>query len=356
MNFDINYLVRKNILHLIPYQSARRIGGVGKVWLNANELPTSVSFQLQHDNLNRYPDFQPIDLITKYSNYVNCNPEQILVVRGADEGIELLTRTFCEPGIDSIISCPPTYEMYSICAKISGVKNKLCNTNQNWSLNLSKIESNLNQVKLIYICNPNNPTGNLIDISHIEYLLNITLNKSLVVIDEAYIEFSEKCSLVSLMSNYPNLVILRTLSKAFGLAGIRCGFVLAHKSVITLLSKVLAPYPLPNPVIDIASIALTDNNIKLMRNHVVTIINNRIWLSNELKKLTIVIQVFISFTNYILVQFINPDKIFNFLIKKGIILRNQNHKLYLSGCIRISIGTYLECCQVLEHIKEFSNR
>ncbi|CAL4319004.1 Histidinol-phosphate aminotransferase [Buchnera aphidicola (Eriosoma grossulariae)] len=354
MNFDIKCLVRERILKMIPYQSARRLGGHGNIWLNANELPISTELKLKHHNLNRYPDFQPCDVIVKYADYVNCQTDQILVLRGADEGIELLIRAFCEPGLDAIISCPPTYDMYGICAEIFGVKNKQCNTKTNWNLNLLQILSNLNQVKLIYICNPNNPTGNIIDISDIKYLLKMTLNKALVVIDEAYIEFSNQYTAVSLLSIFPNIVILRTLSKAFGLAGLRCGFIIAHPEVIKVLSKILAPYPLSSPVIEIASIALQKNNIQLMKNRVLELIENKNWLSHELKKIKIIEHVFKSFANYILVKFFYPELVFNFLIKKGIVLRNQNTKLYLSGCIRISIGTRFECLELLKSLKELS--
>ncbi|QCI19684.1 MAG: histidinol-phosphate transaminase [Buchnera aphidicola (Brevicoryne brassicae)] len=355
---DIIKLARINIQKLEPYQSARRIGGEhGDIWLNANESPISCSFKSKKKLFNRYPTCQPENLIFAYANYVQVLPDQILATRGADEGIELLIKAFCEPGEDTIIYCPPTYDMYGVNAKISNVKIKEIPTFKNtWQLDLLKIQLNLNKVKLIYICNPNNPTGNIIPKKDLIFLLEITLNKCLVVVDEAYIEFSPKESMTFYLKKYANLVILRTLSKAFSLAGIRCGFILAQKEIITILNKVISPYPIPTPISDIAIQSLNINFINLMKNRVLELNSNRIWLVDKLKNLSCVEKIFDSNANYLLVKFFMFQEVFETLWNKGIILRNQNEKINLKKCLRITIGTRLECSRLIEEIEVFSKK
>jgi len=155
---DINQLVRKNVQKLTPYQSARRIGGNGDVWLNANEYPVAPNFQLTEQNLNRYPEAQPEQVINRYAQYAGVTPEQVIVSRGADEAIELLMRAFCEPETDTVLYCPPTYGMYQVSAETLGIKTKTVPTKSNWQLDLDGIKQNLDNVKLIYVCSPNNPT------------------------------------------------------------------------------------------------------------------------------------------------------------------------------------------------------
>ncbi|QCI16936.1 histidinol-phosphate transaminase [Buchnera aphidicola (Aphis helianthi)] len=357
MKDKIIHLVRSNIKDLQPYESARRIGGNGKIWLNANESPIPSSFTTNITLFNRYPECQPKNLISSYADYVGLLNDQVLVTRGADEGIELLIKAFCNPGEDAIIYCPPTYDMYAINARIANVKIKEIPTFRNtWQINLEKIESNLNKVKLIYICNPNNPTGNIILKKDIINLLKITLECALVVIDEAYIEFSPKNSMIDFLQQYPNLIILRTLSKAFSLAGIRCGFTLANKEIINILHKVISPYPISTIVADIAVQSLNKNSIKNMQDRVLKINSNRNWLVNELSNISLVEKVFYSNANYILVKFHMFEKIFQHLWTNGIILRNQNHKIYLNKCLRISIGSYSECVRLIKEIKILSNR
>ncbi|QCI17513.1 histidinol-phosphate transaminase [Buchnera aphidicola (Acyrthosiphon lactucae)] len=358
MTDNILKLVRNNIKNLTPYQSARRIGGQnGNILLNANESPKSIFFKSKKKSFNRYPECQPNNLISSYAHYVNLSYDQILVTRGADEGIELLIKAFCEPGKDAIIYCPPTYDMYRISAKIAGVEIKEIPTIKNtWQLDLLNIELNLSKVKLVYVCNPNNPTGNLFLKKDLISLLNITLGRSLVVIDEAYIEFSPKESMKNYLKEYPNLVILRTLSKAFALAGIRCGFTLANKEIVKTLNKVISPYPISIPVSDIAVQSLELDYIELMKNRVLDSNNNRTWLMNQLKNITCVERVFESNTNYILVKFFMFKKVFQTLWDKGIILRYQNEKINLNKCIRISIGTRLESSRLVKELKKFSKK
>ncbi|MDU1297623.1 MAG: histidinol-phosphate transaminase, partial [Enterobacter hormaechei] len=250
---NIEELARENVRRLTPYQSARRLGGNGDVWLNANEYPTAVAFELSQQTLNRYPECQPKAVIENYAQYAGVKPEQVLVSRGADEGIELLIRAFCEPGKDAAMYCQPTYGMYSVSAETFGVACRNVQALDNWQLDLQGIADNLDGVKVVFVCSPNNPTGQIIHPQDIRTLLEMTRGKALVVADEAYIEFCPQATLAGWLSDYPHLVVLRTLSKAFALAGLRCGFTLANAEVINVLLKVIAPYPLSTPVADIAA-------------------------------------------------------------------------------------------------------
>ncbi|WP_313449712.1 aminotransferase class I/II-fold pyridoxal phosphate-dependent enzyme, partial [Atlantibacter hermannii] len=182
-------LARENVRNLTPYQSARRLGGNGDVWLNANEYPTPVEFQLTAQTLNRYPECQPKLVIERYAQYAGVKPEQVLVSRGADEGIELLIRAFCEPGKDAVLYCPPTYGMYSVSAETIGVECRTVQAIDGWQLDLPAIAEKLDGVKVVFVCSPNNPTGQLINPQDIRVLLEMTRGKAIVVADEAYIEF-----------------------------------------------------------------------------------------------------------------------------------------------------------------------
>ena len=354
MSQDIEQLARANVRALTPYMSARRLGGNGDVWLNANEFPLPVPFELSQQTLNRYPECQPKIVIERYAAYAGLTPEQVLVSRGADEAIELIMRAFCEPGQDAILFCPPTYGMYSVSAETIGIEYRTVPALSDWQLNLPAIAEQLDGVKVVYLCSPNNPTGNLINQDDIRQLLTMTAGKALVVADEAYIEFCPQATLTGWLKDYPHLVILRTLSKAFALAGLRCGFALANKPVIDLLMKVIAPYPLATPVADVAGQALSEQGIALMREHVAELNANRSWLLAELPQLACVEQVFPSETNYVLARFTDSPKVFKTLWDQGIILRDQNKNPGLSGCLRISIGTREECERAIAALQALS--
>ncbi|HCD7552316.1 TPA: histidinol-phosphate transaminase [Citrobacter farmeri] len=349
--FSVTDLARENVRNLTPYQSARRLGGNGDVWLNANEFPTAVEYQLTRQTLNRYPECQPKTVIENYAQYAGVKPEQVLVSRGADEGIELLIRAFCEPGKDAILFCPPTYGMYSVSAETIGVECRTVPTLADWQLDMQGISDNLDGVKVVYVCSPNNPTGQLINPQDLRTLLELTRGKAIVVADEAYIEFCPQATLAGWLSEYPNLVVLRTLSKAFALAGLRCGFTLANEEVINLLLKVIAPYPLSTPVADIAAQALSPQGINAMRERVAQILLERQFLVSELNKIACVEQVFDSETNYVLARFTASSSVFKSLWDQGIILRDQNKQPSLSGCLRITVGTREESQRVIDALR-----
>lgn len=350
---SITSLSRKNIQALTPYQSARRLGGKGDIWLNANEYPTSPNFDLTHRTFNRYPEPQPQSVIEGYANYAGVKPENMLVSRGGDESIELIIRAFCEAQ-DSVLYCPPTYGMYSVSAETCGITLKTVPLTADFQLHLSEIERNLAGVKVVFVCSPNNPTGTLVNREDLLALLEMTRDKAIVVVDEAYIEFCPQATMVTELKNYPHLAIIRTLSKAFALAGLRCGFTLANKELIDVLQKVIAPYPLPVPVADIAAQALQQDGLQMMQQRVQEILQNRTALEAELRTLPCVENVFASDGNYVLVKFKDGQKVFKALWEQGIILRNQHSALMLENCIRITVGTAEENRQVIEAIRQIA--
>lgn len=263
-------------------------------------------------------------MIESYARYAEVKPEQVLVSRGADEGIELLIRAFCEPGEDAVLYCPPTYGMYSVSAETIGVECRTVPTLADWQLDLPGIEARLDGVKVVFVCSPNNPTGQIIDPQSMRDLLEMTRGKAIVVADEAYIEFCPQATLAGWLSDYPHLVVLRTLSKAFALAGLRCGFTLANAEVINVLLKVIAPYPLSTPVADIAAQALSAEGIAAMRQRVAQILDERRYLVEQLRGIACVEQVFDSETNYVLARITASSAVFKSLWDQGIILRDQN--------------------------------
>lgn len=350
-NLSVQALARKNVQELTPYQSARRLGRNGDVWLNANEYAIAPQFELTQQTFNRYPECQPALVINRYAAYAGVDPEQVLVSRGADEGIELLIRAFCEPGKDAILYCPPTYGMYSVSAETIGVEGRTVAAKADWSLDIPAIEAALDGVKLVYVCSPNNPTGNIIDPDEIRAVLEMTRGRAIVAVDEAYIEFCPQATVSGWLQEYPHLAILRTLSKAFALAGLRCGFTIANSELIGLLMKVIAPYPLSTPVADIAAQALSPEGLAIMRQRVADVTENREWLLKELEKCACVEEVFASDTNYVLARFSASSAVFKNLWDQGIILRDQNKQPGLSGCLRITIGTRNELQRVIDALQ-----
>ena len=341
-------LARKQIQTLTPYMSARKIGGSGDVWLNANESPFNNEYKTDFARLNRYSECQPNELISTYAAYAGVRPEQTITTRGADEGIELLMRAFCEPREDAILYCPPTYGMYSISAETMGVEQKIVPLTSDWQLDLTKIEANLDKVKLIFICSPNNPTGNLVKREDIVALLEMTKERAIVVMDEAYIDFCPEASTVDLLSQYSNLAILRTLSKAFALAGLRCGFTLANQDLIKVLLKVIAPYPVPVPVSEIATQALSEAGLARTKFQVLDLNANRAYLQVGLSMIP-GLEVFEGWGNYLLVKFPDGDALFEAAWDTGIILRNSP----IENCVRISVGNRDECEKTLGFIRNY---
>jgi histidinol-phosphate aminotransferase len=353
-----NKLARKELLDMVPYQSARRLHAAngspeGKIWLNANEAAGAGTYQLNDKGINRYPDFQPENLLTAYSHYSGLSTQNILATRGADEGIELIIRTFCQAYQDSILICPPTYGMYAISAENHGAGIIKVPLTPALSLDLAELKAQVGQAKVVFLCSPGNPTGNLLPADEIKSVLALFKDSAIVVVDEAYIEFSPEQSVSDWLKDYPHLVVLRTLSKAFALAGLRCGFTLANEDVITMLSKVIAPYPVPAPVAEIASQALAKAGIEQMRSRVQETTVLRQQLSHWLNLQSWIKNVFHSDANFVLFQCDNLTSkvhIFNTLAEQGILIRDQSKQINLANCLRISIGSERELSQLKQTI------
>jgi len=368
----IERLARAELIDMVPYQSARRLFASGdteqansKLWLNANEAPGTGDYIVSSDNINRYPDFQPDNLLNAYSNYCGLPKTQILATRGADEGIELIIRSFCRAYQDSILICPPTYGMYAISAENHGagiVKVPLVNSSQyspqyssqGMQLNLDELAKQVGKVKVVFLCSPGNPTGNLLPKAQIIQAIELFKDNAIVVVDEAYVEytgeFSPEDTSTSLLADYDNVIVLRTLSKAFALAGLRCGFTLASAEIITLLSKVIAPYPISAPVAEIASNALS-SDLDKMTTRVQTCNKLKEKLSLWLSEQNWCLEVFSSDANFVLFRCINNSektRIFDLLISNNILIRDQSKQVQLENCLRISIGSDEEINQLKE--------
>ncbi len=338
-------LMPKFLQTLTPYESPRE-GISGKTaWLNSNEYPEPTAYAMRFDTLNRYPEVQPRIFCERYATYAGVQPRSVLVTRGADEAIELLIRTFCEPGKDRVLYAEPTYSMYAISSQTCGVstvsvpQTAAGDVDFNAFAQMLADNARAQSIKLAFFCNPNNPTGEVHAPETVERLLQSMPGDVLLAVDEAYIEFCPTMTTTTLMAKYPNLVIIRTLSKAFALAGLRCGVLLADSEVITCLKKVIAPYPVPEPVAAIAQEALTPKGVALMKERVKRVEANRAYLMGELLRLPGLTRVYDTQTNFVLIALENAANVYQALWQKGIAVRNPGDEKTL----RISVGTREEC-------------
>ena len=337
----IDNITPLNIRELVPYQSAKRElfnteVSSQSLWLNANESP----YCENESNLNRYPDFQSDTLIDGYAAYAGVNSNQVLATRGADEGIELLVRTFCTPGQDSIVINPPTYGMYKICATTFNVATISVRLTDEYQLDVTTLTAQqANSVKLVFICSPNNPTGGLMARQNVVEVLEAYKDSALVVLDEAYIEFSCDATVTDLLDEYPNLVVLRTLSKAFALAGIRCGFTIAQPQVIDMLKKVIAPYPIAAPVEAIALRALSTKGLTKMRQQVQQLNQQKLDFIEQLQGFDFIKRIQASDTNFVLLQVDDKQTVLDAMQQQDIYIRDQSSQTGLGNNIRITIGS-----------------
>jgi histidinol-phosphate aminotransferase len=338
---------------LKPYESARRLYSGGQDWLNANESPFSNNYQLDDSTFNRYPSCQPSSVIENYALYAGVENDQILMSRGADESIECLIRAFCEPGIDSIVICPPTYGMYAISAETFNVNVEKVPLIDGFGLDSEAIINQCQSPKLIFVCAPNNPTGTLVERDKLTQLLTAYANKALIVVDEAYIEFAKETSVVNLLAEYPNLVILRTLSKGFALAGLRCGFALAAPAIIETLLKVIAPYPVPEPVAQVATQALNKNGIAKLHQQVDYLQAQKKTLVERVAAIPQLSVVGGLYANFVLVRAENKQGLMDYLVAEGMLIRDQSKQQQLDSCLRITIGNEQQNERLLTLITQF---
>lgn len=344
-SFSIQNLVRKTILNMKSYSSARdefKEFETNMVFLDANENPFSNGY-------NRYPDPQQKLLKTLLAQQKRVSQNQILFGNGSDEVLDLLFRTFCEPNQDNVITLPPTYGMYGVLADLNAIENREVLLTKNFEPNINEILKVVSEnTKIIFLCSPNNPTGNSFSDESILYLLK-NFN-GLVILDEAYIDFSTKESWLSELNDFSNLVIIQTLSKAYGLAGLRVGIAYASEEIISMLNKIKPPYNLNTSSQEIALKKLTQNTLTAQ---VKKIVSEREVVINALKSITFIKHIFPSDANFILIKVDDATLRYNQLIQNGIVVRNRNNQPLCDNCLRITIGTKEENNQLITTLKSF---
>lgn len=341
MKNKTNYHIRKNIKELFPYSCARNDHSSDKgIFLDANENP--------YGTYNRYPDPLQTDLKRKISEMKNCRPDQIFIGNGSDEIIDLALRIFCEPYQDKALAFTPTYGMYEVAACINAIPFIKVPLNDQFQINMDRLLPLLSdeQIKLIFICSPNNPTGNLIKEADIEFIL--TNFRGMVMIDEAYIDFSDRDSFIRKLDVYPNLIVLQTLSKAWGSAGLRLGIAYMNEKVQHWFSKVKPPYNISTPNQQKALEVL--NKVSAFTKNLKYILEERSRLLKELEQLDIIRNVYATHANFILVEVEDADELYEKLIKDGIVVRNRN--TIIKNCLRITVGTTKENQMLINRLKQ----
>jgi len=342
MPFDLSKIIRPNIVNLSPYSSARdEYSGSGSILLDANENPFN-------DPVNRYPDPMQRNLKAKISDLLGTPPNHIFLGNGSDEAIDLLIRAFCVPSVSNIITIDPTYGMYEVSAATNDIPLIRVSLNADFSLNANALLNAVNlNTRIIMLCSPNNPTANLLDRGE---MLRIARNfNGLLVVDEAYIDFSGNNGLLEDLSAFPNLVLLRTFSKAWGLAGIRLGMAIASDEIIKILSKIKYPYNINRLTQEYALKTIADPSKK--EKWVKTIIEERQNLESELDKLPFLLKRYPSDANFILARFSNAKEVYNFLREKGLIVRDRSKVLLCDNCLRITVGAPNENRLLLHELK-----
>jgi len=347
MEFNLDTLVRDNIKKMTAYSSARHeFSGQASIFLDANE--NSFGSPLS-DNFNRYPDPLQMQVKEKLSKIKGVPSQNIFLGNGSDEAIDLLYRIFCEPGRDNAIIFPPTYGMYEVCAEMNDVKVKKVSLTKEYQLDIEAIESAIDPfTKLIFICSPNNPTGNSINHADVEIILNNF--DGIVVIDEAYINYSKQRSFIAELIEYPNLVVMQTLSKAWGLAGLRLGMAFASQPIIDLMNKVKYPYNI-NTATQLLALEALDN-IEWVNEHIAITVVEREKLKNELLIFSNTKAVFPSDANFLLVKMKNARKIYEQLCNDGIIVRDRSKVVLCDDCLRITVGTESENKVLIEALSK----
>ncbi|GAB3813776.1 histidinol-phosphate transaminase [Pontibacter rugosus] len=349
--FNLNDIIRPNVLKMKAYSSARdEFKGAASVFLDANENSLG---SLAGENYNRYPDPQQKKLKQRIAEIKGVKPEQIFLGNGSDEAIDLLFRMVCRPGHDSMLHLPPTYGMYEVSANLNEVEMQAVQLTADFQIPVEEVLLSIKpETKLIFICSPNNPTGNLIEPESIE---DILLGfKGLVVVDEAYIDFSAQPSWTTRLQEFSNLVVLQTFSKAWGMAALRLGLAFASEEVIAVMNKIKPPYNINQATQVLAQQALERE--EALRDMVEETVQERELLLHALPSLPTVEHVYPSDANFILVKVKDANGLYNYLLDKGIVVRNRSSLAGCEGCLRISIGTLEENQKLLQAIAEFGTK
>jgi len=346
--FNLNNLVRDNIKTLTPYSSARdEFSGDAKVYLDANENALGSPLLKWY---NRYPDPHQIKLKEAISKVKVVEPDKIFLGNGSDECIDLLYRCFCNPGKDNIIICPPTYGMYEVSANINDVAIRRAPLLEDFQLDLVHLENLVDKhTKLIWICSPNNPTANSMNRDDVETILN-NFN-GLVIIDEAYINFSRQKSFIQELSDYPNLVVLQTFSKAWGLAGLRLGMAFASEEIIEILNRVKPPYNVNQVTQELALKALEE--VGQVNDMIKELVQMRVALKGVFEQLPCIQKVYPSDANFLLVKIDDARKVYDFLLSRGIVVRDRSNVKLCDNCLRITIGTEAENTALVEALADW---
>ena len=343
---DLEQLIRANIRELKPYSSARNeFSGEASVFLDANENPFNQPF-------NRYPDPLQMEVKEKIAALKRINTQRIFLGNGSDEPIDLVFRIFCEPAIDNVISIEPTYGMYQVAAGINNVEYRKVALNERFDFSAADFFNKTdNNTKVIFLCSPNNPTGNSLSRNQIIRILD-NFN-GIVVIDEAYIDFSSHTSMIAKLEQYPNLIVLQTFSKAWGCAGIRLGIAFASPEIVALFNKVKYPYNINRLTIDCALKML--ENAGNVNKWVRLLLHERTNLRNMLNETPCVEKIYPTDANFMLVKVADAKKIYDYLIEKGIIVRNRSNVKLCENCLRITIGTASENETLIEALRNWGN-
>ena len=348
----ITDIARPEIVALKPYEHASWEPHLER--MHANELPWRSDADESEAGLNRYPEPQPKELVARLASLYGVAKEQVLVGRGSDEGIDLLCRSFCRAGQDSILVCPPTFGMYSVMAHVqgAGVVSVPLKVNDNFALDVDEVLRQCTpNVKVLFLCSPNNPTGNTIPAEAVLHIANRLEGRSIVVVDEAYVEFSSSPSLVPQLASLPQLAIMRTLSKAHGLAGARCGTLIANPEIIALLRKVIHPYAITQMTVEAALNVLQPSQLPLMKERLASIKAERQRLFDALGKLAAVKRVWPSDGNFLLAEFADPDRALKSCRAANLLIREVRAQVGLPRTLRISIGTPAQNDRLLESFK-----
>ena len=352
----IESLARPEIVAMKPYSSARKEAPGKGILLNANESPRPLLEEM--GSLNRYPDPQPTELILRLANLYGVPKEQLLLTRGSDEGIDLLVRVFCRAGQDAILQCPPTFGMYKISAQTQGadIVSVTRNADEGFRLDEQAVLDRLQQddrIKLVFLTSPNNPTGDVTGNGFLQQLLQLAENRAIVILDEAYAEFCDHASATGLIADHENLVVLRTLSKAWAAAGLRCGAVLAQPSVISLLRRVIAPYPLPSPVVSLALRMLEPDVLEKQKLLLAELRNNKQTLLDKLASLSFIREIFPGEANFVLIRVDQSEQLLTFCADRSVIIRGFPADPLLQGCIRISVGSEHDIMMLAKVLEEW---